>query len=343
MSKWSQNALIAVTTRAQGRVTAASLAGFDALICKVGGSENSPTANPYTGYTERVKNPYWDDELDYSIQAAYDAPNPDGTKGIPCGVSYTCGPRAFTEMGVDAEDYGAVAIDRHPVFSILLNRLRLGSGWKAVHFVQFNITDESLNMSGGYGVGPKDIAAYIDDVRERIIALRKVAGFPNIPFGFYSRNNLIEMIDAKDPKTLHVKTWFENNVDSFLHTASFPGVKVGPVEDAATIKLYHMPGDVAKPLPWGYLPKRDAPTAEYPGWSMWNYCGPASPHRYALSLFNGTREVLWSWLKFRQTVPPPPPPPEPTDSAALQRIEMLEAQMKVATPILDRANRHLAA
>lgn len=349
MGKWAQNALVAETTRKVGRVTAADLTGFDAVIVRLGGSENAPFSDPYPGYTERIKNPYWDDELDFTIQAAYDAPNPDGTKGIPCGVSYVVGPRVYTEAGIDAEDYAAVPNEKHPVIKIITDRLRLGLKWKAVHFVMFVIDDSSLNMSGGYGVGPKDIAAYIDDVRERIVALRKTAAFPNIPFGFMSRASLIAAIDAKDPKTLHVGTWFENNVDSMLETAYYPGVKVGPVTDPAVIRAAHMPTDTTNPKPWGYSPKRELPDALYPGWSFWNYCGYGSPHRFALTLFNGTRAELWSLLKFKQTAPPPPPPPPDPDpepsgdlANAIADIAELKRWRIAVEPIVDRADRHLA-
>lgn len=349
---WQNNALIADLSRKNGILSAGDLDGFDATIVRLGGSENAPNIPPYPGYPETGFNPYFDDRFEANVQAAYTARATDGSTGIPCIASFVIGPRAFTERGVDSEDYGSVSLESHPVFSVMLRKLRAGSAWKAIHGVAFYLTDESLNMSGGYKVTNLDLKAYIEDLRERVVALKRAALFPNIPVGFFSRKSLIEAIEPDGAQNPHLKTWFENHPEFFLATANFP-TTAGTAATAEAVRARFLPVDTARPGVWGYSPAREKPDAEYPLWSFWNFAAAGRPHRFALHLYNGDRTQLWHWLKFRQTTGGGNSGGGGTGTGTTgdleKRFAAIEAEIAglkefktAAGPILDRANRHTA-
>jgi len=275
---------------------------IDFGIAKLGGSEAGVFLDP---------------KFSDHVQSIYDA------QAIPMAYWYVDSSwytdKQFTVGGVTSQTN-----DNHPILQTIIRGLRAGNGWKAVKALFLDLET----------IGSGDVwnALYIEDLRNRIVDLRKTGGFPNIPMGIYSRSGFVNPAPS-------VRTWVENHPEIIVWTANYLGAFPGYSGPLADVRANRLPLATQNPLWFGDNAKQPKQYKR-----IWQYHGsfPGGQAVTCPEVLNNQGQPSWLDLNVTEytpaemraefgavvVTPPPPPPPaeDPSDLVEIKaRVTALEA------------------
>jgi len=249
----------------------------------------------------------------------------------------------YTDRQMNMSNLANMTNDKHTVLQCIIESLRAGDRWKAVGILWF---DCELP-----GAGDVWNAAYLEDLRSRIVALQKAGQFPKVLLGVYSRKSWIDTQPA-------VQVWLEQHPEILIwganYLTSFPGLKA---DSLAQVRAQRLPITGQTPRWFG---DNQAKPKLYK--RFWQYHGTApgcqpvtcpeisgngTPSGLDLDVCEYTRKELFALVGMTDRLgaveppPPPPPPVPPTDIEARllaleTRITSLETTRTAAREALNR-------
>jgi len=272
--------------------------------------------------------PIKDSKFAQHIQAFYDACAVPMAYWVVNSSYYTNRQMTLTNMTQQSNG-------NHPILNCIQQSLHAGSGWKAVGVLWFDVEMP--------GAGDVWNAAYLEDLRNRMVTLQKTGEFPKIILGVYSRKSFIDTQPA-------VVTWLEQHPEIAIWTANYRTDTPALVaNDLAQVRALRQPITGHAPIWFG---DNAAKPKQYK--RFWQYHGTGGgckaitcpeisgnniPSGLDLDIFEGTRKELFEMVGMTDRlgiVPPPPPPIIPPDIEG--RLKWLEARASELTDASERIN-----
>lgn len=291
--------------------------GIDFGICKMGGSNGGL---------------YIDDKFAYHVQSFYDA-------GAAVMAYWYVDPTWYLNREFNLNNVKAQSNADHKILQTIIQATRSGNtAWKAIRALFFDVEQD--------GAGDVWNMTYIEDLRERIVALQAVGEYPKIPLGIYSRASYINTQPA-------VKTWVEQRPEIIVWTANYMTAYPGKFMPIADYKTNSLPLATQNPIWFGDNPAKPKQYKRF-----WQYHGTFAGCQYAtcpeilgsskpsgldLDIFEGTRAEMFAMLGVKDPLETPPPPVDPplppvddTHAAILARLDKLEAVTVAQTQVIQQ-------